>query len=121
MLSAVREGDPLAYGPDRLRQARSTFDRQPCQLEPDHGSERSRLVRTDRESSQVNQTGAAVAAASERSAIVAELDEVIEHWAPDLLRPSSLAASGQTRPHERDGLSRLAPPPVPDLNVGLRR
>src|SRR5207244_8893054 len=37
VLSAVREGDPLAYGPNRLRQARSTY-----------AADLARMERTDR-------------------------------------------------------------------------
>jgi hypothetical protein len=119
VLSAVREGEPLAYGPDRLRKARATFEQELHKLQPDHGRERSRLARTHGGSSPVHQTGATVVGPSELSALVAELDEAIEAWAPDPPRRSPLATSVKDRPQERDGLSRLATPLGHDQDLGL--
>jgi hypothetical protein len=56
---------------------------------------------------------------SELSALVAELDEAIEAWAPDPPRRSPLATSVKDRPQERDGLSRLATPLGHDQDLGL--
>ena len=106
VLSAVREGDPLAFGPERLREARSTYAADLRRAEYDEGREHRGLKKECGNSSVPREQGIEGPERAELSAVVAELDEAVERYASSPLERSALGRSAQTRSGELDGISR---------------
>jgi hypothetical protein len=121
VLSAVREGDPLAYGEDRLRQARSTYAADLCRVERDQEREGRGCGREYGEDSWRNPRRPEAYERGELSAVVAELDDAIEACEPSPLQRSILARSAQERSRELDGLSRPSPHRDSGHDLGLGR
>jgi hypothetical protein len=120
VLSAVRQGDPLAYGPERLRQSRSTYAADLSRLEPGHALDRRRRGGWERDAALTAQPNKASRGSGELSAAVAELDQSIDACAPSPLQ-QSLAFRAEHRFHELDVLRH--PPLHPDYGheLGLGR
>ena len=114
VLSAVREGDPLAYGPDRLRRARSTYAVDLGLVEGDEDRHRSGVGEHRGDRSQAGYKGMETSERAELSAVVAELDEAIEQWAPSPLERSAVFRPAKDRSPGLAGLNS----PMHDLDHG---
>jgi DNA-binding MarR family transcriptional regulator len=106
VLSAVREGDPLAYGPERLRQARSTYAADLRRVERGQNAPNRRLDRHNGDTSAIGRQSANTGEGGELSAMVAELDEAIDALQPSPVQRATLGPSAQARSRESDVLSR---------------
>jgi hypothetical protein len=116
VLSAVREGDPLAYGTDRLRQARSTYARDLRRVEGDQGPERRGFGRHEGDISRGRERPAGALGQAELSSMVSELNEAIEGCIPSPVELTIPSRSIQTRSAE---LGRLQRPMPPDQGIDL--
>ena len=105
VLSALREGDPLAYGEERLRQARSTYSADLSRVERHEDRELQGIVDECGDAFRTTQRST-TAGRAELSTIVAELDDAIEACGPRPLEESITRGSVAQRPSELDPLSR---------------
>jgi hypothetical protein len=117
VLSAVREGDPMAYGEERLRHARSTYAADLSRVKHDDERKRHGLGCEYEASSQATMGSGGSAGQAELSVVVAELDEAIEACEPSPLQRSLVARPAADRTRDLDGLSR--PPLHRDHGHGL--
>ena len=108
VLSAVREGDPLAYGPDRLRQARSTYAADMAGIERDDERHQSGPGGRRADRSRAGEQRIGASGKGELSAVVAELEEAIEQFAPSPLEQSSAVRATHDRSRTLAGLDRRA-------------
>jgi hypothetical protein len=111
VLSAVREGDPLAYGEDRLRQARSTCAADLHRLERDQERERRGLGGEYGDTSQTVRHTTTGTSRAELSVVVAELDEALDGCEPSLVERSTFARSAT-----EEGLREVDAPSHPLLH-----
>jgi hypothetical protein len=100
VFSAVREGDPLAFGQDRLRRARSIYAADLQRAEDCQGNGREGAS-VQRDSPLTTRDGTEPNGRGELSAIVAELDEAIGRCALSPLEPCPRQRSGRD-PRELD-------------------
>jgi hypothetical protein len=112
VLSAAREGDPLAYGPETLQQAHSIYASDLRRTErnqnPQHGRSEAQGVVATISSEWFHTTGGA-----ELSLVVAELEQAMDVHIPS---PSAPASS-----HEMDRLSATVLHPDYAHDIGLGR
>jgi hypothetical protein len=120
VLSAVREGHPLAYGPERLRQAHATFTADLGRVEHDKGHTQSRDGRQHGDALSPSEDRATDERA-ELSAIVGEIEEAIERHAPNLVQPGLVAESTRDPSSELKQRSYIVPGLDNGHDLGLGR
>jgi hypothetical protein len=114
VLSAVREGEPLTYGRERLEQARFTYAADLRGARADPAREGHGLREHDGDVTLTSRQQPTVGGRGELSAVVAELDEAMETTAPTPLERSLSIRIDHGR---SPALKELRPPP-PRLEYG---